>query len=147
MEARTLLLSLLIWLVAGCAALERQPVDYPPAHDLDQRQVIAAEIDAAFKRSEWDKKERLAFTLSVIGHGLDLASSLTSDERCVERNPLLGESPSDGALVAVKLAAIGFEWWLYNSPRFDKQPVYWYGFTSAIIHGATAAKNFTNDCY
>lgn len=108
---------------------------------------IEREVSGAFERSEWTRAERRAFTLSVLAHSLDLASSLASDERCVERNPLLGSHPSDGALIATKLLALGFEFWLYSSPRFRHAPTHMYGYTSALIHGAVAASNFRNDCY
>lgn len=108
---------------------------------------VEQEIVGAFERSEWTRQERRAFTLSLIAHAIDLGSSLASDERCEEQNPLLGRNPSDGALIGVKLIAIGFEWWLYSSPRFAHYPTHYYGYTSAAIHGLIGAKNLTNDCY
>jgi hypothetical protein len=65
----------------------------------------------------------------------------------VEKNPLLGTDPSDGALIGVKLLAIGFEYWLYNSPRFRSNNTHWYGYTSAVIHTAVGLGNLQNDCY
>lgn len=108
---------------------------------------VEREISSAFERSEWTRNERIAFALSTAAHMLDLASSVLSDERCIERNPILGESPSNAALIAVKVAAIGFEYWLYSSPRLAHSNAHWYGYTSAIIHGHVAIGNFRNDCY
>lgn len=111
------------------------------------KEKVEAEIGAAFQRSEWTAAEKRAFTFSIIAHSLDLASSLASDDRCIERNLILGESPSDGALIGVKVLAIGFEYWLYSSPRFRHSNAQWYGYTSAAIHFAIAASNSQNDCY
>lgn len=108
---------------------------------------VEREISGAFERSEWTRQERRAFALSIVGHALDLGSSLASDERCVERNPILGERPSAGALIGLKLVAIGFEWWLYSSPRFRHAPTHYYGYTSALIHAGIATSNLRNDCY
>lgn len=108
---------------------------------------VEREISAAFDRSEWTKNERIAFTLSTAAHLLDLGSSLASDERCVERNPILGENPSDAALIGVKVLAIGFEYWLYSSPRFSHSNAHWYGYASAIIHAHVAIGNLRNNCY
>lgn len=111
------------------------------------RDDVEREISGAFERSEWTRQERRAFALSVIGHAIDLGSSLASDERCIERNAILGERPSAGALIGLKLMAIGFEWWLYSSPRFRNQPTHYYGYTSALIHAGIAASNLRNKCY
>lgn len=108
---------------------------------------IQDQLSIAFKNSEWTANEKRAFILSIIGHTLDLISSLKSDERCVERNPILGTNPSDGALIGMKLLAIGFEYWLYNNHSFRSQPTHYYGYTSALIHGYAGISNFKNDCY
>lgn len=111
-----------------------------------QADVIEREIAGAFQRSEWTRQEKLAFTVSTVAHLADLGTSLASDERCVERNALLGSNPSNGTLIGVKLVAIGFEYWLYSSPRFHGS-THWYGYTSAVIHGLAAYTNSKNDCY
>lgn len=111
-----------------------------------QADVIEKEIAGAFQRSEWTRQEKLAFTASTIAHLADLGTSLASDERCVERNALLGSDPSNGTLIGVKLVAIGLEYWLYSSPRFHGS-THWYGYTSAVIHGLAAYTNSKNDCY
>lgn len=108
---------------------------------------VERELSIAFKNSEWTVNEKRAFILSIIGHTLDLISSLKSDERCVERNPILGTNPSDGALIGMKLLAISFEYWLYNNHSFRSQPTHYYGYTSALIHGYAGISNFKNDCY
>lgn len=111
------------------------------------RDDVEREVYGAFERSEWTKQERIAFGLSLAAHLLDLGSSLASDERCVEKNPLLGTNPSNGALIGTKAIAIGFEYWLYNSPRISSKNTHWFGYTSAIIHGAVGLSNLQNDCY
>lgn len=108
---------------------------------------VEQEIVGAFERSEWTRQEKRAFVLSLIGHALDLGTSLASDDRCEEQNPILGRHPSNGALIGVKLLAIGFEWLLYASPRFRNAPTHYYGYTSAIVHGAAGLSNLRNDCY
>ena len=130
-------------LLTSCASLTERPLPAKAAGTVEQ------EMAGVFQRSEWSEHERRAFTLSMIGHGIDLASSVLSDDRCVENNPILGRNPSNGQLLAVKALAIGFEFWLYNTPRFDRNSkTYWYGYTSAIIHASIGIKNFTtNDCY
>ena len=110
------------------------------------REDVEREIQGAFERSEWTRQEKRAFALSAIAHSLDLYTSLKS-EGCIEKNPILGEDPSDAALVGVKLFALGFEWWLYSSKRFDRQPTHWYGYTSAAIHGYIAYSNSQNRCF
>lgn len=115
--------------------------------DVVTKKDVEREVAGAFERSEWTKQEKVAFTLSLVANGLDLASSVMSDSRCEEQNPLLGKSPSNGSLVAVKLLAIGFEYWLYSSPKFRNSNTQWFGYTSAIIHSGIAISNFQNDCY
>ena len=106
---------------------------------------VEREVSAAFERSDWTRAERRAFTLSVVAHTLDLATSVASDERCVERNPLLGENPSNAQLLGVKVVAVGFEYWLYS--HSDNPNVPWFGYTMAALHFATAASNLRNNCY
>lgn len=118
-----------------------------PFAEAATKEKVESEIGAAFQRSEWTAAERRAFTFSVIAHSLDLASSLASDDRCVERNPILGEHPSNGAMIGLKVVAIGFEYWLYSNPKFSHNDTQWFGYTSAILHTAIAASNFRNDCY
>jgi hypothetical protein len=112
------------------------------------------EIQKAFQRSdEWSKQERIAFTLSIVAHAADLYTSLNSNHDpsrgpyCRETNPLLGDNPSVGALVGVKLIAIGLEYWIYSNPRFNSHNTHWYGYASAAIHGYAAYSNTQNDCY
>lgn len=111
------------------------------------KETVEREISFAFQKSEWTDKEKTAFTLSIIGNTLDLASSVMSDSRCVERNPILGKSPSNAALIALKLFSIGFEYMLYNSPKFRYNETHWYGYTSAVLHTGVAISNFRNNCY
>lgn len=118
----------------------QQPVARP------SKEKISYELGLVFDKSEWTRQEKIAFTLSTLAHLADLGTSLASDERCVESTPLLGKNPSDGLLIAVKLVAIGFEYWLYNSPRFHRS-THFYGYTAALFHGITAYQNSRNDCY
>jgi hypothetical protein len=112
------------------------------------------EVREAFKRSDnWTRQERIAFTLSVVAHAADLYTSLNSNHDpskgpyCRETNPLLGDNPSPGALVAAKLVAIGIEYWVYSSPRIDSRYTHFWGYTSFVIHGYAAYSNSRNDCY
>jgi hypothetical protein len=118
-----------------------------PVPKVVTRADVDREVEAAFQRSEWTDKERWAFIASTTAHVTDLATSLASPN-CVEANPLLGKHPSSATLVATKALAIGFEYWLYSSPRFtEHSKTHWYGFTSAIIHSYIAYSNTQNDCY
>lgn len=129
----------LIWgLLLACSSLFAAPAS---------KETVQQEIGLAFDRSEWTMQERRAFILSTAAHVLDLSSSVLSDERCVERNFLLGENPSNASLVSLKIVAIGFEYWLYNSHKVKSNHTHWYGYTSAIFIGATAISNFRNNCY
>lgn len=96
---------------------------------------------------EWTTLERSAFAYSATGHGVDFASSAMSDERCVEQNLVLGDSPSNAALFAVKALALGIEYAVYNSPNIDSENTHWLGFTSGTIHLGFGISNFQNDCY
>lgn len=95
---------------------------------------------------EWTDKERVAFAWSIAGHSVDLASSIQSDERCVERNPILGSSPSNGALIAVKALALGIEYAIYNTPNMGEH-THWFGYISGAIHLGAGVSNYQNDCY
>lgn len=144
----------------SCASTQKIEFDTTPPNVIDEtgdsvrapiraatNETIASQLSLAYDASQWTRKERVTFTLSTIANVADLATSITSDERCVERNPILGKSPSDTSLILVKLLAIGFEYWLYNSPKFDGQETHWFGYTSASIHTWTAYTNSRNDCY
>lgn len=143
----------------GCASVQKNEFDATPPLILDgkepvrapiqaaSRETIASQLSLAYDESQWTKKEKIAFTLSTIANVADLATSVASDERCVERNPLLGKSPSDASLIVVKLLAIGFEYWVYNSPRFENQETHWFGYTSTAIHAWNAYSNSRNNCY
>lgn len=146
----------LVIALTACSSSPKKDVAYPtevvyseevvqPVQKYSKDDVSDA-IGLSFNNSEWTKEEKIAFTLSVAAHMADLGTSLASDERCVESTPLLGKNPSNGALIGVKILAIGFEYWLYNTPRFSNG-THWWGFTSAIIHGTTAYQNSRNDCY
>ena len=96
---------------------------------------------------EWTDKERLAFGLSIAAHTLDAGTTIAADwDRCGEMNPILGSEPSDASIIAFKLAAIGFEYWLYNSPN-PTWATHHYGFTSAIVIGAVGIHNSQQDCF
>lgn len=129
---------ILLCLVLFCSA---------SAFGASSKEKVEREIAFAFQKSEWTNKEKTAFTLSIIGNTLDLASSVMSDSRCVERNPILGKSPSNASLIALKLFSIGFEYMLYNSPKFRYTETHWYGYTSAVLHTGVAISNFRNNCY
>lgn len=135
---RALLLCLVL---ASCASV---PQSRPEREGTVTRATVEREIDQAFRRSEWTDQERLAFRLSVVAHGMDLASSIMSPS-CPETSPFLPEYPSNAQLVAVKLVALSFEWWLYSSPKIHN--AHWYGYTSAAIHAAVAIKNSRLDCF
>lgn len=114
----------------------------------------AIEVREAFVRSDnWTKQERVAFTLSVVAHAADLYTSLNSNHDpskgpyCRETNPLLGDNPSSGTLVAAKLVAIGFEYWLYSNPRISSKYTHFFGYTSFVLHGYAAYSNSQNNCY
>ena len=134
-----LILFISFLLLAGCASR--------PAYRAPQSTTVEKEIAGAFKRSEWTSKEKAAFISSIAGHTVDAASSIMSDERCVENHIFLGKNPSNAQLIGIKLVAIGFEFWLYNSPSVTSENTHWYGFTSAVLHGAVGVSNFRNDCY
>lgn len=95
---------------------------------------------------EWTDQERIAFGASIVGHSVDLASSIQSDERCVEANPLLGSSPSNGTLIGVKVLALTLEYLLYNSPGMGEH-THWFGYASGAIHLGVGVSNYRNDCY
>lgn len=95
---------------------------------------------------EWTTQERIAFAASIAGHGVDLASSLQSDDRCVERHAFLGDNPSDGSLIAIKALAIGLEYAIYNTPGLGEN-THWYGYISSVIHIGVGVSNYGNDCY
>jgi hypothetical protein len=144
----------------ACASTEIRDKAYPTAivHSTEQTEQIQQSIKIAskndietslglvFDKAEWTRQEKIAFTLSTLAHLADLGSSLASDERCEESTPLLGKNPSNGALIGVKVLAIGFEYWLYNNPRFGSG-THFYGYTAALFHGITAYQNSRNDCY
>ena len=143
--------------LAACSTNPTKDVAYPTpimysSEQIQQpiqqasKQDVEDVLGFAFRKSEWTRQEKIAFTLSTVAHLADLGTSLASDERCVESTPLLGKNPSDGKLIAVKLIAIGFEYWLYNSPRFSNGTQF-YGYTAALFHGITAYQNSRNDCY
>lgn len=114
----------------------------------------SVEIAQAFERSEnWSKQEKIAFSLSVVGHAADLYTTLRSNNDpakgpfCRETNPILSDNPSTLSLVAVKAAAIGLEYWIYSNPRFNSSRTPYYGYASFLIHAAAAYNNTQNDCY
>ncbi len=118
-----------------------------PAASAASRAEVEYEINGAFERSEWTRAERRAFALSLVANALDVYTSIRSDDRCVETNPILGRDPSAAQLIGVKVLAIGFEWWLYSSPRTSHYPTHVYGYTSAAIHGWAAWSNSRNRCF
>lgn len=143
--------------LAACSSTPTKDIAYPTpiVHSSEQiqqpvtqasKEDISHSLGLAFDKSQWTKQEKIAFTLSALTNAADLYTSLNDDGTCVETTPLLGKHPSDGALIGVKLLALGFEYWLYNSPRFDRG-THWYGFTSAVYHGITAYTNSQNDCF
>ena len=95
---------------------------------------------------EWTDLERAAFAASIVGHGVDLASSLQSDERCVEKHVFLGDNPSNGALIGIKALALGIEYAIYNTPGLGEN-THWFGFASGAIHFGVGVSNYGNDCY
>jgi len=95
---------------------------------------------------EWTDKERLAFGASIVGHSVDLASTMQADERCVEKNPLLGSDPSNGALIGVKVLALALEYVFYNSPGMGEN-THWFGFTSGVVFASVGVHNYRLDCY
>lgn len=116
------LIGVLCALLTGCATLEPNP-------------------------GEWTPLEKAAFAYSAGGHAVDFASSAMSDGRCIERNLILGDSPSNAALATVKAMALGIEYAVYNSPNIDSEHTHWLGFTSGTIHLGFGISNFQNDCY
>ena len=98
-------------------------------------------------REAWTDSERIAFSASIAGHGIDLASSVMSDGRCAEKHIFLDDNPSNAQLVGIKVVAVALEYWIYNSPKIDSTYTPWYGATSAILHGIAGISNFQNDCY
>jgi len=147
---RTALLCLLLTACATPAQRERQQID--DALRVPTAERVEAEISAAFRASEWTRAERLAFTASALAHAADLYTSMRSNHDpskgpfCREANPILGDNPSAGARVAVKLVAIGLEAWIYSTPGLGDS-THWYGIASAALVGATAWSNTRNDCY
>lgn len=101
----------------------------------------------AYNPDEWTQLERAAFVYSAGGHAVDFVSSAQSDERCIETNPILGDSPSNAALAVVKAVALGIEYAIYNSPNIDSKHTHWFGFVSGTIHFGVGLSNYQNDCY
>lgn len=126
--------------LALAAALTAAPP--PPVHVVT-RGDIEQSVDGMF-RGSWTPKEKWAWSASTVMHIADLATSLNSGEGCEETNPILGKTPSAGALIGLKVAAIGFEYWLQSRPY---ENTWVFSAASAVIHGAVAASNTQNDCY
>jgi len=154
---RRLILPFVFLFISSCATVQTDnelayptPITHTTEHSVPlsnpSKEQISSELGLAFDKSEWTDKERLAFALSLLANAADLYTSLNDDGTCVESTPLLGKNPSDGLLISVKLIAIGFEYWLYNNPKFHTG-THWYGFTSAVYHGITAYTNSQNDCF
>lgn len=95
---------------------------------------------------EWTQQERVAFGASLAGHGVDLASSMQSDERCIEQHLILGDNPSNGALIGIKALAIAAEYLIYNAPGLGPN-THWFGYVSGAIHFSVGVSNYGNDCY
>lgn len=127
--------------LALVAALTAAPP--PPPIDVVTRGDIEQSVDGMF-RGSWDKREKWAWSASTVMHLADLATSLNSGEGCEESNPILGKDPSAGALIGLKVAAIGFEYWLQSRPY---ENTWVFSAASAVIHGAVAVSNTQNDCY
>lgn len=117
------LLLVLVFALTGCASMQPTP-------------------------DEWTGNERLAFGLSVAAHSLDAGTTMAADwDRCSEANPIIGSEPSDAAIIALKFAAVGFGYWLHNSPKIDDVAAARYSFASAVIIGAIGIRNSRQDCY
>lgn len=101
----------------------------------------------AHNPDEWTRLEKIAFAYSAGGHAVDLASSVQSDERCIERNLVLGDNPSNAALIVLKAFALAVERTIYNSPKIDSRHTHWFGFVSGTIHLGAGVSNYGNDCY
>lgn len=126
--------------LALAAALAVAP---PPEVDVVTRADVEQSVHGMFVGS-WTQKEKWAWTASTIAHVADLATSLNSGSGCEETNPILGKHPSTGALVGLKVVAIGFEYWLQSRPY---ENTWMFSAVSAAIHGAVAVSNTRNDCY
>ena len=100
----------------------------------------------AHNPAEWTDAERVAFAASIAGHGVDLASSMQSDERCIEQHLFLGDNPSNGALIGIKALAIAAEYLIYNTPGLGEH-THWYGYVSGAITFSVGVSNYGNDCY
>lgn len=126
-------------LLGACAIT---PQAHTVRHEVVTKEVVEQEVQGMF-RGSWTDKEKLAWGASATAHIADLVTSLNSPN-CVETNPLLGDNPSNGSLIAVKAGAIAFEYWLQSQ---DYEHSWVFSAASTVIHGYFAATNMQNDCY
>lgn len=122
-----------------CAACSMKfgTVTKPIEHNVLYKENITRFIDA----NEINDKEKQALVFSIVGHSVDLVSSMTDGSQCVEQNFILGKDPALSALIGLNLAAIAFEVWLYANPKIHGDTHY-FGYTSFAFHTVTGISNW-----
>ena len=65
---------------------------------------------------------------------------------CIESSPIYGEHPSDGALIAGKVASVLLITWVGNNMRDHTFRKWWFG-TMGILAGGVALHNYNIYCY
>lgn len=138
---RVIAIVFLFLALAGCSVA----FDVQPTEGIRKQQSVSEVVDDYMYQRDIDDTERRALILSAAGKLLDIYGTLFNGDQCVEQNPLLGESPADWQVIAIPLAELSFEFWMYSDPEYDSREFLWYSYTSGAMHAYYGITNYL-DC-
>lgn len=131
------------------------PVHSSDFSQMEQQLVEETHIDpmepSGFKEdSSWTFWNKFWFSGTIVGNTLDVVSTVNAlDRGCVELNPILGDNPSTGSLILLKVAVLGGTWVLIEyvvkpeNRQVTRNVVYG---MQTIIMNAIAVRNFNIGC-
>lgn len=149
------LLVILVLFFSGCANVKPTPPDAVNGQSVEEwEKTLPASPQTAFRATStsftgWNK-----FWLSsaIVGQAADAVTTVNalSGDECKEANPILGGSPSTGAVVALKAVIFAGSVWLVEyhysgHPRQQDYRNYIYGSLAVLGLGA-AGWNASQDC-
>ena len=142
----------LLLLMTGCGRVYLEPVEQVP---IDQMFPAAPPMILQLDQpdsSSWSTANKIWITAAIGGQAADAATTIHSlgGGGCQEINPLLGKTPSDEAVVGLKIVAMGIglwatEYWLDGHPEQKKMRNWIYG-TLAVAGIGAAVWNGRQDC-
>ena len=148
-----IIVAIIATLLISCAHTPIDPVEQVPIGVMfESQQPDPLQSYHTKSSSSWTGWNKFWFGSAIVGQGSDAYTTINALDSggCKEVNPILGEDPSSGSIILIKIAATGAcvliaEYILDGHPKQQEYRNWAYG-ALAVIGGGAAIWNSSQKC-